>query len=354
MQHILTDSEIIASFTPTERAFHRWFETGGYIDMINEVQAGRSPSIAAGVQTAWPDVENAHEKWLGFIDKWIMRRSMAGPMSGAEFISLVLSTKCSDANEVTRYLMTFEVHDLEFVSLGASNFGGTFAEYMVWVDDCYLNPDHLHPDSAPSELDEKPQLHNRVMGIDFNNDFSAVLPNMQVHSEVLLAERTNSAQELSITTQSANTNDVLGNEPFYFFHIGSLRYDAGDGTIGPFCLSLNRGANYNQSTYERTYHGECTDYEVVVQLGPDDFPTGAVYVMYNYESGMPHRFKKKLTLPGPLFRGSSPPFFLAKIADSVRDLNQARVFEFEVVLKERRNVFRTKVDKASGKLVSDV
>ncbi|KAH8736156.1 hypothetical protein BGZ61DRAFT_527143 [Ilyonectria robusta] len=346
MQPVLTDNEIIASFTPTEHGFYRWFEASGYVHVVNEVQLGRSPSIAAGMQTAWPDVENAYQKWLGFLDKWIMRRSMAGPMSGAEFISLVLSTRCNDANEVSRYFLTFEVYDLEFVSLGASDFGGTFAEYMVWVDDCYL-----HPDSAPSELDEKPELHNRVMGIDFNNDFSAFLPNMQDDSEVLRVEKSSSAPELSITTQGANTND---NEPFYFFQIGSLRYDAGDGMIGPFCLSLNRGANYNQSTYGRTYHGECTDYEVVVQVGPDGFPTGAVYVMYNHESGVPHRFEKRLTLPGPLFRGSSPPFFLAKIADSVQDLNQPRVFDFEVVLKERRNVFRTKVDKASGKIVPDV
>ncbi|KAH7017171.1 hypothetical protein EDB80DRAFT_827579 [Ilyonectria destructans] len=347
MQPVLTDDEIIATFTPIEHEFRLWFEGGGYVAMIRGVQDGRSETISSGFQTAWPDVEHVREKWNEFIDKWILRRSSGEPMSGEDFISLVRSTQCNDANELARYPLTFEAHTLEFVSLGISYFGGTFAEYMVWVDDC-----DLRPDSASSKLDDEPQLHNRVLSIDFNNDFSASLPNVQDSSELLPEEKTSSAQELSITTQSAITNDSLDNEPFCFFQIGGLKYYAG--WPGPLYTSLSLGATFNQSTYERSYDGEHTDYEVVVQVGPGGCPTGAVYVIHNPKSLSPLPYETSNTLPGPLARGSSPPFFLAKIADSVQDLNRLRVFDFETVLKERHNIVRTKVDEASGKIIPDV
>lgn len=357
MQPVLTDGEILATFTPIDHEFRLWYDDGGYFAMMEDVRAGRSESISSGLQTAWPDVEHAHQKWNEFIDKWIMRRSRDEPMSGEEFISLVRSTQCKDANEVARYPATLETRALEFVSLGTSHFGGTLAEYIVWIDHC-----RLRPDSAPSELDNEPLPDNRVMSINFNNAFSAFLPNMQDYSEFLPKEKTSSAQELSIATQSANTNDFLDNEPFCFFQIGSLKYDAGDYLPGHLAISLIHGAAYNQTTSTRSddvedtdYDDvEDTDYDVVVQLGPGGCPTGAVYVIYNHKSIPKLPWRRRLTLPGPLAEGSSPPFFLAKVADSVQDLNQPRVFDFEVVLKERHNLFRTKVDEASGKIIPDV
>ncbi|KAF7548837.1 hypothetical protein G7Z17_g6800 [Cylindrodendrum hubeiense] len=350
MHPVLTDDEIAATFTPLEHEFRKWYDDGGYIDMITQRPSstpGHEPEFQ--FQMLWPGIEGVHQKWIDFVQKWVQRRWTIHPLSVKEYVDLVRSTPCYDPYQLSKFPLILTSHDLVCVNIGESRFGGVSAGYALCVEPCRFrmgvgacirsnskrhSPESciLSSDVSPNEADHAHLLDDRVISIDLKNDLKAPLNVFEFLGEAA-----------SCSTPSASIDDLLDQEAFCLFQIGSLMYCVGDAWKTSLDVEAFGIAGYQVSDYGR-FHWEETDYKVVVQVGPDGCPSGPVYVVHDSQpvSGYSSPGRRERELPGPLAKDSSPQFFLAKIADRIEDFKEEASFEFQILRKERHNILRVK------------
>ncbi|KAH6987238.1 hypothetical protein EDB80DRAFT_881672 [Ilyonectria destructans] len=315
MRETPTDKEAIETFTPQEVEFHRWYVTNR--------TPGLDISSRDWVQKAWPNVENAYEKWMIFYKKWICRPHRQGgvsyEISEDDYIDVICSMPCNNHEQYDKAVEVQAYCDPRFINLGENSFGGALTGYMV-------NAGFPSLLAKFQDDDDTDLLRYRICSIDLDSNRYRY-----------------SAKDSGSFTRGTDITDFLDRDPFCFWQMGGLKCCSGN-TWKDIRKGGVANTNPNPSLRPDLDQWDETDYVVVVQLDPNGCPSGSVYVVHEkeFEDNTRYDPDTRPELPGPLDKWSKPPFFMAKIADKFQDLKKTRQFDFQVIFKEIQDVVPVK------------
>lgn len=357
----MTDEEIKASFTPWEQEFYVWQMTGGtgadekppHDDLPYQRFFDRFYARFPG-----PD---AFDQFYAFSNKWWGRhlRRMSVTITPDEFITRLRATDCKDKTRLCETKLYMHLSPVPDLLLGQSDFGGTLTRYALQTTPDYLFPDAPFPSGKPANPHSDDALERTVLAIDINVDDptsepTAAQPTLNLPQDPHKRRRENvsSGEESAISMRSAESDDFLAQKPFVFFQIGALLC----------CTDTDEQiAMAEMSDEANGPEYESTGYGVVVRLDNNGYPTGPVYIVYNYQEALPPLLNPDPDKPSfwqerqwrdqrnqelPEIRRLYPlcdrKFFLAKIADNLSNLNADTKFDIQVVSEQRKMVVSAK------------
>lgn len=331
---MLTDEQLIETFTPLERKFYEWEQNGGD---INTILPGKLKKFLNTFPGHYDIVRPA---WNSYVHKWYGRtkRRMDHPVSRDEFHHFVATIEPQYVGFDTGYMQMRNVLDYD---LGHSGFGGSLHSYAVSFHSHSLDP---RPSSARmvseedyDALDEDPDvLDTAVLSIDLTT-FQPSTPILRpVSASRDSSQRHRRSSQADGISQASHALHGLNppHAPLIVFQIGVL---IARPTTTDMWLSLQE-----EPEHERDHNDwEETGYTVVVQLDKTCHPTGPVFVVYNYtqledtQDGYvvgDFEDKKGNELPHirTLYPGCDEKFYLAKIANKLEDLDVGVEIEFQV------------------------
>lgn len=330
----LSDDAIKAGFTPLEKKYYDWSKT----DEFKEADDAGVHRLSAVLRERFGE-DAAH--YLEFASKWFgrFRRRTQCPVSPAKLRHRLSDTPCNDADKLAETLWVTDVCNVPDLFIGESSFGGVQTGYVIDIGSRYL-----YPDDEPSNPGGPYLIDYAVMAMDIDVDHGA-LPLERQDSKKGHSKRNSSDSIISV--RSATSEDFEDRRPFTFLQIGMLMYCSGE-----------EWAKVRDQGQEAISDAEwdATGYGVVIRLDRNSQPTGAVYVLYNFQQsrliageGGPmweeidwRDGDKERPHIRRLYPEANQKFFLAKIADKLEDLQPGEQFEFEVVAEQRQYLTRAK------------
>lgn len=362
---LLTDAELIQTFTPLEHLFYKWTETKAHkkelwsnVGNIESFLRKKFPNQDP-YQPLLPLYRSFSEKWHGRV-----RRRMVHVVERDQLIALYSSTPCKDAHRLAQNLWIFNVCNVADLFIGESNFGGVLTGYAVSTSTRILHPDITYYEMSRPR---NPHLLDRsVLSLDRTQFTTAPTWPVPVDVPELIGARKRrqqnrsddsiSSSSSSSSFRSACSEDFEDREPFCFFQIGALMACTGQ----EWADVRDRGQEeINEAEWEQTGYG------VVVELSPSGYPQGPVYVVYNFFEVRRDTGKGPVTVEVDwsdfmrqerphirrLYPNCNQKFFVAKIADKLDDLNTKVRFDFNVVCEPRRQITRAKLEGFPPKII---
>ncbi|CAH0003680.1 unnamed protein product [Clonostachys byssicola] len=344
-----TDEQIMETFTPVERRFYEWEESG---HSICDFTLG---NIEKGLQDAFPDVEDVKYQHCVFMYKWGDRlfRRWAQPVPAVNVLEIIKETNCRDPESVSSTSLTLQIGRVPDMLLGESSFGGRLTGYAVAID-----PAFLQPDTTTSNLRNGPtdmELDSAVLAIDIDSPPPAIQPtSLQLTSSSKKRRRESDSSEegsdegsdkgSNASMRSATSDDFMEKEPHVFFQLGELMA----------CTGFDWEAVQDRTAEDAAKWGEWeeTGYSVLVKLDRDGYPTGPIFVAYAFcrhdgfdAEEIEWRDEDDQELPHirRLYEDCEIRFYLAQIANDIEDLKHGKEFNFDVKCFDRRTVQGAKV-----------
>ncbi|EQL01686.1 hypothetical protein G6O67_000825 [Ophiocordyceps sinensis] len=329
----LSDSQIVASFTPKQRDIFQW-----YTETLNcSIEATLDDRVwSALVREKYPTPEEFEEFGI-VIDMWCGRHSRRAerPMPLDEFIRLVQGTRFDDDDSRAEYIWHMEMGNMPFIFLGSSDCGGKSIGYGIRPGAYYLWP---NLDARPKD---KFVLDRSVLGINFN---VTVVFSPSESESPCGRDREGSSSDDSV--ESTEPDDVNHGHGFTFAQIGALYIFADD-----WERAKDSGVDNIVGHAWRD-----TGFGVVVEVSPRA-QLGAIWVIWNVYPPHPddssERAERVPTLDdngsllpdvGRLYDDSQAQFMVAKIADSLEDLKRPRTgFAFEGQVRHECQLVRAKL-----------
>ncbi|CAM1509460.1 Fc.00g031990.m01.CDS01 [Cosmosporella sp. VM-42] len=364
-----SDAELLASFTPREHEFHAWNTANR--ELLKTVAwdyAGECRILREAFHD--PKLVEEYNAWH---DKWFGRHSARSwyQMTPADFFNMLRSTNFMSRDSLASFRYKMEMYNLPpLLLLGESQFGldNTSTGYALLPGNRALWP---HLDMLP---DDPTLLPQNILGI-----------NLKIHidhepgpdfSDMSSGHRRRHQERSSgeDTVRSTDSDDIQGHGGFVFVQIGVLYTFSSAGgweekrtkgleaiMPGPW---LTTGfavvveidvygrlggvwAIFNFHTDDEDEHedeDEDEDEDASEEEDLDDYKP--VQIPLTDESGNPLQHIGRLT------DGSNKTFTVAKIANSVNDLElgHTRKFEFDVWSDKECQIVRAKVyDAGQGR-----
>ncbi|KAJ4269508.1 hypothetical protein NW762_001169 [Fusarium torreyae] len=327
-----TDEEIQASWGPLQWEFLKWHDENDEAIRATLRQGADWFAYDKMIEQKWPDPRDrdAFDEWC---DEWFGRHTtrMSYQMSSREFLDMVSQTNFLDDEKTGVLYWTIEMHNVPFVTLCESNFGGVLtcycfkplaryieqnredSEHRQVIDNGLLMMD-LDPDvsivpnrhSANSSEDSSPHLRPPSVFMDYDPESASpkspeshtMSPDSQMTSRQpsilsvnsigsrrvsnssthappagvdTLRQRYKSRERPRITTETLQSPEAKSPNQFVFAQLGALFVFGGDWEQA---RQSGRDA-INEGPWLQ--NGYC----IVVRINEEGEP-GAVYAVYNH------------------------------------------------------------------------
>lgn len=357
------DQAIIDSFSDLERQFYEWISdpNSTYAECTGFCDGSRKGEelIDAVIEKWGIEVLN---QFMDFADKWIYRELYRADklIPQSEVINRIANTNCMDNSHIMLLRGTAEMGNPEPIILGEGNIHGNKTGYILHLNPSFLLSDDIETEGQDDWLDQG------VLAINIHIPFTAQGASTPSNNPGLSLpqkrrrESHGSGEDSTMSTRSFESDTFDTNSPpFCFLQLGHLKYYSGNDWEHFKLPDFHSGSFRSALKWKRTEWG------VVARLDERNYPTGAVYVIYNFRE-MPDpddRDYFDLTLvqqhsPRDIETTDSKGnelchirrlpvcnerFFMAKIADSIHEFGWRNTFNFKVVLESRRKLVPTKL-----------
>ncbi|KAH7134003.1 hypothetical protein EDB81DRAFT_762349 [Dactylonectria macrodidyma] len=288
MHPVTTDAELLESFTLLEHEFKKWLDCDEHKSEVASANV-RGPALQQIIEAVWPEVDNVFEQWNVWYKRWVQRNWQLYPVTEEDFKESVRRFKFRNFEDLERYILTLDTHDIDLVNLGSSNFGGIVAGYAVSVSD-----------SPPLIIGS-----SEIMA-DINRRFKDVM-----------GAKGFGDGPLRYDPQSRH----------WYLRIGVLQYCTGWAWEDVLNHDEYSPAGYRRPYREGTF--EDTGYSVMVEICSRGHPSGNVVVAFDPKL----EYRAVHAAPGPLYQEDGPQFLVAKIAHKLEDLKKNAEFNFEILHK---------------------
>ncbi|KAH7150182.1 hypothetical protein B0J13DRAFT_523255 [Dactylonectria estremocensis] len=287
MQPVVTDAELLRSFTALKYEFKEWFDGDEYQLTIARANVG-GPTLQKTIQTIWPEIDNVFELWNIWFKMWVQRHWQLHPVTDKDFKESIRRTRIQNTEDLGLFLLTLNNHDVDIVNLGESKFGGTVAGFAISLTE-----------SAPE---------------------------IESLSGVLNALNKRFREASGFRHGDTHLYNIEHEKPYYYLKIGILQYCTGQAWTDVRNHYEHEPTGYRIPYKEGTFKD--TGFSVMVKIDEEGYPSEEVCAAFNprLESRVVH------AAPGPLYKEGRPEFFMAKISDKLEDLKKYAKFKFEIIL----------------------
>ncbi|KAM0556083.1 hypothetical protein ACHAPJ_006071 [Fusarium lateritium] len=396
-----TDEEIQASWGPLQWEFLKWNDENDEEIQATMRQGAEWFAYSKMIQRKWPDPQD-REAFNEWSEEWFGRHTtrMSYQMSSREFLDMVSQTNFLDDEKTGMLYWTIEMHDVPFVTLCESNFGGVLTCYCFKPLAQYLEPNYKDSgqgqrqeitDKGSLSMDLNPDVpvvpgrhsvnssgdsssHSHPASVLFNYDPEPTSPaspasstmspdsritsrqpfifsassldsrrasNFSTHAPTAsvdtLRQMDKSQEQPRITTETLQSPDPNSFNPFVFAQLGALFVFGGD-----WEQARQSGCDaINEGPWLQ--NGYC----VVVRINEKGEP-GAVYAIYNHAEDkdaaqVSDDFHESELIydhvPGFLHPECNKFALVLKIADSLDDLGSYdRRLDFTVISSDKHQV----------------
>ncbi|KAF4970143.1 hypothetical protein FSARC_2740 [Fusarium sarcochroum] len=149
-----TDEEIQAGWGPQQWEFLKWNNENTEAIQASMRQGAEWDAFDKLIEQKWPDPKDqeAFDEWC---DEWFGRHDtrMSYQMSSREFLDMVSKTNFFDNEKAGALYWTMEMHNMPFVTLCESNFGGVLTCYCFKPLTKYLEPNRKDSGQGQEVID---------------------------------------------------------------------------------------------------------------------------------------------------------------------------------------------------------